>query len=64
VARNHLAYTAPIVLDARLKPGFPAELRCDPATASTVDRRWREYFPQGGVEMGDSDAGHLDPPAA
>ena len=25
-----------------------------------VERRWSEYFPAGGVEMGDSDAGHLD----
>ncbi len=60
VARNHLAYTPPIVIDARFKPGFPAELACDPETAATVTRRWREYFPDGGVEMGDSDAAHLD----
>jgi 3-polyprenyl-4-hydroxybenzoate decarboxylase len=63
VERNHLAYTPPVAIDARLKPGFPAELACDPDTAATVDRRWREYFPGGGVEMGDSEAGHLDPPA-
>jgi len=24
-----------------------------------VSRRWREYFPDGGVEMGDSDRAHL-----
>ena len=24
-------------------------------------RRWKEYFPGGGVEMGDSERGHLDP---
>jgi hypothetical protein len=59
--RNHLAYQPPIAIDARLKPGFPAELSCDPDTAATVTRRWREYFPAGGVEMGDSEAGHLDP---
>jgi hypothetical protein len=29
------------------------------ATAQTVTRRWKEYFP-GGMEMGDSDAAHLD----
>jgi 3-polyprenyl-4-hydroxybenzoate decarboxylase len=58
--RNHVSYRAPILIDARLKPGFPAELHCDQGTAAAVTRRWREYFPQGGVEMGDSDAGHLD----
>jgi UbiD family decarboxylase len=59
VVRNHLAYTAPILIDARLKPGFPRELSCSEDVAATVTRRWREYFP-GGVEMGDSESGHLD----
>jgi len=58
VVRNHLSYTAPVLLDARLKPGFPDELFCDEATAATVSRRWREYFPAG-QEMGDSGAAHL-----
>jgi 3-polyprenyl-4-hydroxybenzoate decarboxylase len=58
--RNHVSYRAPILIDARLKPGFPGELHCDPETAAKVTRRWREYFPEGGVEMGDSEAGHLD----
>src|SRR5580693_449751 len=61
VERNHLSYQPPIALDARLKPGFPAELFCDDETAALVSRRWREYFPQGGIEMGDSAAAHLDP---
>jgi UbiD family decarboxylase len=60
VRRNHLAYTAPIVIDARMKPPYPEELFCDPQTAELVTRRWREYFPDGGVEMGDSDRAHLD----
>ena len=60
VVRNHVSYTPPVVIDARLRPGFPEELFCDPDTASTVDRRWLEYFPAGGVEMGDSDRAHLD----
>jgi UbiD family decarboxylase len=60
IVRNHIAYRAPIVIDARLKPGFPKELRCDGATAQLVTRRWSEYFPSGRVEMGDSDKGHLD----
>jgi hypothetical protein len=59
VVRNHVAYTAPILIDARRKPGFPGELSCSEDVAATVTRRWREYFP-GGVEMGDSEAGHLD----
>jgi 3-polyprenyl-4-hydroxybenzoate decarboxylase len=59
VVRHHPSFTAPIVVDARRKPGFPAELACDEATARTVTRRWREYFPQANVEMGDSDAAHL-----
>jgi UbiD family decarboxylase len=61
VRRNHVSYEAPIVVDARLKPGFPAELFCDDATSALVTRRWREYFPGGKVEMGDSGAAHLTP---
>ena len=60
VVRNHLAYTPPVVIDARLKPGFPREVACRDDTAARVTRRWREYFPAGGVEMGDSEAAHLD----
>ncbi len=60
VVRNHLAYTPPVVIDARLKPGFPRELTCRDDTAAQVTRRWGEYFPAGGVEMGDSEAAHLD----
>jgi UbiD family decarboxylase len=57
---NHPTFEAPIVIDARMKPDYPEELFCDGDTAATVDRRWKEYFPAGGVEMGDSDRGHLD----
>ena len=60
VVRNHLAYTPPVVIDARLRPGFPRELACRDDTAAQVTRRWSEYFPAGGVEMGDSAAAHLD----
>ncbi len=60
VVRNHLARTAPIVIDARLAPSFPDELTCRPDVAATVTRRWREYFPDGNVEMGDAERGHLD----
>ena len=60
LVHNHPAFTPPIVLDARMKPGYPEELFCDPHTAERVLRRWSEYFPAGGVEMGDSDRAHLD----
>jgi 3-polyprenyl-4-hydroxybenzoate decarboxylase len=62
LVRNHPAFVPPVAIDARRKPSYPAELFCDPETAATVARRWREYFPGGTVEMGDSDAGHLDAP--
>ena len=48
VARNQVARTAPIVLDARMKPWMPGVVEPDPATVSLVDRRWRDYFPAGG----------------
>ena len=59
VERNHLCYSGPVAIDARLGPDFPDELFCDEQTTQTVERRWTEYFP-GGVEMGDSSRGHLD----
>ena len=49
-----------MVIDARMRPSYPEELFCDDATAATVEGRWAEYFPDGKVEMGDSDRGHLD----
>ncbi len=60
LVRLQPSYTPPVVIDARMKPSYPKELFCDPDTAAKVERRWREYFPGGGVEMGDSDRGHLD----
>ncbi len=47
ILRNHLSYSAPIVIDARTKPGFPAELKVRPDIADCVDSRWDEYFPGG-----------------
>ena len=46
VQRHHLVYTAPIVIDARTKPGFPDELVVRDDIARLVDRRWAEYFRQ------------------
>jgi UbiD family decarboxylase len=60
IVRNHIAYRAPVVIDARLKPDFPKELACRDDIAQLVTRRWKEYFPSGKVEMGDSERAHLD----
>ena len=60
VVRNHLAYTAPVVIDARRKPWYPRELSCRDDVAATVTRRWCEYFPGGSVEMGDAERASLD----
>jgi UbiD family decarboxylase len=60
VVRNHISYEPPIVIDARMKPWYPKEVSCDAATAARVSSRWHEYFPSGGVAMGDSERGHLD----
>lgn len=60
IHRNHVVFGAPVVIDARMKQGYPDELFCGPATAAEVTRRWNEYFPSGDVEMGDSDTAHLD----
>jgi UbiD family decarboxylase len=59
LARHHVSYTPPILIDARMKPWYPRELFADEETAATVTRRWKEYFPGGKVEMGDSGTGHL-----
>lgn len=52
---NALVHEGTVIFDARMKDRYPAELFCDPATRARVDARWAEYFPQGGVEMGDGD---------
>jgi 3-polyprenyl-4-hydroxybenzoate decarboxylase len=62
VLRHQVVHTPPIVIDCRMKKPYPEELFCDEETARLVESRWLEYFPKSGraVEMGDSDAGHLD----
>jgi 3-polyprenyl-4-hydroxybenzoate decarboxylase len=47
VRRHHISYTPPLVIDARMKPGFPDELVVRPDIAELVTRRRREYFPRG-----------------
>jgi 4-hydroxybenzoate decarboxylase subunit C len=46
VARHHLVYSGPIVIDARMKPGYPDELVVREDIAQLVDKRWSEYFPK------------------
>jgi UbiD family decarboxylase len=59
LVHSHASFMPPILIDARRKLGYPDELFCDPDTARTVERRWREYFPTGGIEMGPSDRADL-----
>ncbi|MFN2482093.1 MAG: 4-hydroxybenzoate decarboxylase, partial [Pyrinomonadaceae bacterium] len=47
VVRHHLAYASPVVIDARMKPGYPEELIVREDIARLVDARWDEYFPEG-----------------
>jgi len=60
VVRNHVSYSGPVVIDARMKPWYPQELSCREDVANLVSRRWREYFPGRNIEMGDSERAHLD----
>ena len=41
---NSIGYTAPIVIDARMKPWYPKEVEPAPETVKLVDERWSEYF--------------------
>lgn len=42
--RHHIGYKLPIVIDARMKPGYPDELFPREDIVELVDRRWKEYF--------------------
>ena len=46
VREHHLGYELPIVIDARMKPGYPDELFPRDDIVKLVSDRWREYFPQ------------------
>ncbi len=41
---NHAGYSAPIVIDARMKPWYPKEVEVRDDIARLVDDRWNEYF--------------------
>ncbi|MEK8132449.1 UbiD family decarboxylase [Paenibacillus filicis] len=42
--RHHIGYRVPIVIDARMKPGYPDELFPREDIVDLVDSRWKEYF--------------------
>jgi UbiD family decarboxylase len=42
--RHHVGYQLPIVIDARMKPGYPAEVETRPDIDEKVSARWTEYF--------------------
>ncbi|MER3630880.1 MAG: 4-hydroxybenzoate decarboxylase [Blastocatellia bacterium] len=44
IINNHIAFKPPIVIDARTKPWYPAEVEPLDATVKLVNRRWAEYF--------------------
>ncbi len=43
IRRNQALWKPPILIDARMKPGYPDELACDAQTSDLVDRRWDQY---------------------
>ncbi len=47
IENNHIFYESPIVIDARMKPWYPAEVEPRDDIVKLVDERWREFFPNG-----------------
>ncbi len=43
IIRNKIAYRGPVIIDARMKPMYPAELFPREDIVELVDRRWKEY---------------------
>jgi 3-polyprenyl-4-hydroxybenzoate decarboxylase len=50
IVNNHIAYQAPVIIDARMKPWYPAEVETREDISRLVDSRWREYFPSETVK--------------
>jgi 4-hydroxybenzoate decarboxylase subunit C len=44
LTRHHVGYKLPIVIDARMKPGYPKEVETRPDIDAKVSARWTEYF--------------------
>ncbi|MFD2670679.1 menaquinone biosynthesis decarboxylase [Marinicrinis sediminis] len=47
VKQHHLHYKLPIIIDARMKPGYPDELFPREDIVELVDDKWKQYFPNG-----------------
>ncbi|WNS43253.1 UbiD family decarboxylase [Paenibacillus sp. MMS20-IR301] len=45
VRRNTVSYSLPVVIDARMKRGYPEELVPLEDTVELVNRNWKHYFP-------------------
>ncbi|SEU19838.1 UbiD family decarboxylase [Paenibacillus sp. NFR01] len=41
---HRLVYRLPLVIDARMKPGYPKEVAACGETVRLVDRNWKQYF--------------------
>ncbi|MBM3791472.1 MAG: UbiD family decarboxylase, partial [Acidobacteria bacterium] len=46
--RYHVGFTAPLVLDCRMKPWYPPVVEPDPETVRRVDELWPKMFPGTG----------------
>ncbi|GGH34601.1 UbiD family decarboxylase [Paenibacillus segetis] len=44
INQHHLAYSLPLIIDARMKPGYQDELFPSEEVVSLVDQRWKTYF--------------------
>ncbi|MDF2576940.1 MAG: 4-hydroxybenzoate decarboxylase [Chlamydiales bacterium] len=44
IYRHHLSYKGPILIDARMKPSYPAVVACDSETDALVSKNWNLYF--------------------
>ncbi|MEI7025454.1 UbiD family decarboxylase [Paenibacillus sp. y28] len=44
VRQHHVSYELPIVIDARMKPGYPDELFPREDIVQLVSERWKQYF--------------------
>lgn len=45
--RHQISYKLPLVIDARVKPGYPDELFPSEDIVTIVDQNWKTYFPGG-----------------
>ncbi len=46
IVRSQVAFSLPILIDARMKQNYPKILEPLPETANLVEQRWHEYFPE------------------